>query len=223
MAIALSDLGALFNGWSLSETSLSQSIEKVGAAFDSNASSTGDFVNLLEERFVEPLQEYTDFSKTVEKVLSWRHRLQVELETVTETLENKRSYLASLERIEQDAQRLSAVLNREGSTYHHASPKPQGIMATINSFIDNDPDATRRNNISKTKLRIASLEEQKESLTQQLADANKDLQKDLDRFQKEKLRDLRSLLLCYAVAQREHFQRGLTAWQVAKGELSSST
>ncbi|ORY41864.1 hypothetical protein BCR33DRAFT_786605 [Rhizoclosmatium globosum] len=42
------------------------------------------------------------------------------------------------------------------------------------------------------------------------------IQKDLDRFQRDKIHDLRNMLLVYAVANRDHAKRCLEAWKVAK-------
>ncbi|KAJ3411193.1 Sorting nexin, cytoplasm-to-vacuole targeting pathway/endosomal sorting [Chytridiales sp. JEL 0842] len=91
-----------------------------------------------------------------------------------------------------------------------------GIFASFNSFIDNDPETTRRTNISKTKDKIAQLESARLQALSDLGAANEAIQKDLDRFQREKIHDLRNVLLAYAVANRDMCVKGKEAWREAK-------
>ncbi|KAJ3279657.1 Sorting nexin, cytoplasm-to-vacuole targeting pathway/endosomal sorting [Borealophlyctis nickersoniae] len=239
-AACSSDLGAAYNAWSLSETALSSAVEHVGQAIDSTVSATSQLAMSLEERFTDPMNEYAQFSQIIEKLLRWRHAKHVEYETVCESLVSKQSKLTRLESSEAEAQRLSAVLNAEGangssSSQHPSSsspyssatttttspptPRPSGLLATFNSFIDNDPDQTRRNAISKTKDQIDSLQSQRDTLHGQLVGANEDIQSDLNRFQVDKEKDLRNMLLGFAMAQRDYCRKCVGAWKEAKGEI----
>ncbi|TPX54754.1 hypothetical protein PhCBS80983_g05791 [Powellomyces hirtus] len=232
MGSTYSDLGAAYNGWSLSENVLAHGIEQVGQAVDSTIAATHHLSRALDADFASPLQEYTQYSKSVDTLLKWRHKKHVEYETLSDSLIRKQSSLQKLEASESEAQRLSAVLNAEGahgSGHHHhhsrnsstasASTPGGGIIATINSFIDNDPAATRRNNISRTKDRIATLEAQRTLCRQELELANEEIQTDLDRFQMHKISDLRNALLAYAIAQRRFCQKAVEAWTDAKAEV----
>ncbi|TPX32997.1 hypothetical protein SmJEL517_g03961 [Synchytrium microbalum] len=253
MSSTYSELGSVYNGWSLSETQLSEAIEKVGQAVDSTVSATTALAGTLEERFSEPLGEYSQFSKTIEKVLLNRHRRHAAFEHLTDSLQSKHQNLVTLERSEQEAQRLTAAIGAEGgssaasisNTSQHTNssnnnnsnnnnntssssgttrtsssgPRAPGLMAAINSIIDNDPELTRRNNISKTKDKIISLEDQLQSALTDLKDANVMVQKDLDLFQERKIADLRNMMLAYALSQREYHRRGVSAWEEAKSEV----
>ncbi|KAG5458948.1 MAG: hypothetical protein BJ554DRAFT_736, partial [Olpidium bornovanus] len=65
-----SELGALYNGFSLNESgNLAAAIEKVGQAVDSSYMSTSSAVTSLEADFGEPLQEYEMFAKGIRAVL----------------------------------------------------------------------------------------------------------------------------------------------------------
>ncbi|KAJ1553670.1 Sorting nexin, cytoplasm-to-vacuole targeting pathway/endosomal sorting, partial [Nowakowskiella sp. JEL0078] len=245
-----SELGAIFNAWSLSEKEISQAVENTGQAFDSMATVTTQLAHAMEERMTEPLQEYMFYSKGIERLLSWRHDRHVEFEVVTETIHSKKSSLQKLEASELEAQRLAAALRAEGtlgyrqhlpppsisgamsgdpsgvdgnsilaqSEYHPPAitPRPQGILATLNSLIDNDPEMTRRSTISKTKDRLTTLAEQRVAALQDLQAANLEIQTDLDRFQNGKIADFRNFFLSYALAMREYHRRSIDAWEDAK-------
>ncbi|KAJ3019027.1 Sorting nexin, cytoplasm-to-vacuole targeting pathway/endosomal sorting [Thoreauomyces humboldtii] len=228
MAGTYADLGAAYNGWSLSENVLAHGIEQVGQAVDSTIAATNTLSRALESNFGGPLQEYTQYSKAVDKLLKWRHKKHVEYETLSDSLIRKQSTLQKLEASESEAQRLSAVLNAEGASGHSrqgsrgstaTTASGGGLMATINSFIDNDPAMTRRNNISRTKERISVVETQREVCRAELEGANEEIQTDLDRFQMDKIKDLRNTLLGYAVAQRDFCKKSLSAWEEALAEV----
>jgi len=111
---ANADLGAIYNGWSLHESTpgLAQAIERFGQAADSSQKSTGEFYQHLEEKFVEPLQEQQQLAEMVAKVLKWRSQKQIEYEDATKSLDSAKLQLEALETSEKEAQRLQAVLNR---------------------------------------------------------------------------------------------------------------
>ncbi|KAI9202638.1 uncharacterized protein BJ171DRAFT_164969 [Polychytrium aggregatum] len=231
VAQQLAELGAVYNGWSLTEHTLAAALESVGAATDTTAAATGQLAKSLEEAVTEPIQEYVQFSGAIEKLLRWRHTQHCEYESTIESLTSKEGQLTRLEASEHEAQRLTAVLNAEGSWGPARPPSPVpnsagastepkgGILKTLNSLIDNDPEATRRNNISKLKDRITHLKEQEKVTLQELNIGNEQVQKDLDRFQRCKIEDVRSILLSYAIAQRDYHRRAAAAWSDAKIDI----
>ncbi|KAF9409786.1 Sorting nexin, cytoplasm-to-vacuole targeting pathway/endosomal sorting [Podila epigama] len=90
------------------------------------------------------------------------------------------------------------------------------LSHTIHGIIDVDPEATRRNNIGKTRDAIAQLEEQLETTNADLDKISRAVQSDLDRFQRQKIKDLRDILLAYAKAHQKWCQKNLGSWQEAK-------
>lgn len=226
----LSELGSNFNGWSLVETHLASTVEKVGEAIDNTVAATSSLSAAMEERVTEPLQEYSQLSKIVEKVLRYRDRKQEELQGYSDSLEEKQSALTKFEASEAESQRISAVLNAEGNTRPPSLPvdtsalpvtasKSLGMMATLNSLIDNDPETSRRNKISRTKDRIVTLRDQIKRASSELEQVNKDVQTDLDRFQRDKISDLRNMFMAFAIAQRDYHQKSLAAWKEAQTEV----
>ncbi|KAI8854332.1 hypothetical protein BC829DRAFT_439425 [Chytridium lagenaria] len=252
-----SDLGAAYNGWSLHETGptggqIAHAIEAVGEAVDRTVSATAQMVIAMDDRVTDPLNEYEKFTKSIDKILRWRHSRHVHFETVAENLVNKKVTLTKLETSELESQRLQAVLHAEGTSgpntaraianspyatgraaaggggdaenaasgpYLNVLSTGGGLLATLNSFIDNDPEATRRANITKTRDRIGSLEAERKQSLAELGAANESIQRDLDRFQRDKVHDLRNVLVAYAVAQREMCKKSLEAWKDAKAAV----
>ncbi|KAI8801070.1 hypothetical protein BJ742DRAFT_685434 [Cladochytrium replicatum] len=100
-----------------------------------------------------------------------------------------------------------------------SSQRPQGLFATLNSLIDNDPETTRRVAISRNKDRITTLVEQRTGTLRDLNALNVELQEDLDRFQREKIRDLRNLLVGYAVSWRDFHRRESMMWRETGAEV----
>ncbi|KAG0003418.1 Sorting nexin, cytoplasm-to-vacuole targeting pathway/endosomal sorting [Entomortierella chlamydospora] len=90
------------------------------------------------------------------------------------------------------------------------------LSHTLHGIIDVDPEATRRNNIGKTKDAIAQLEEQLETTNADLDNISRAVQADLDRFQRQKIKDLRDILLEYAKAHQRWCQKNLGSWSEAK-------
>ncbi|KAI8341082.1 hypothetical protein BC941DRAFT_346665 [Chlamydoabsidia padenii] len=91
---------------------------------------------------------------------------------------------------------------------------------TLQGLIDVDPVATRRNQIGKTKDAIVVLEEALKLTRDDLAGISNDVQVDLDRFQQEKTRDLKDMLLAYARAHIRYCQQNLESWQEVKNEIN---
>lgn len=216
MTALYSELGAAYNGWSLTETMLSEAIEATGQAIDSSVTATMSLSHVLEECFGEPLKVYSQLSGVIAKVLAFRHKTHVQFESISEGLIAKQVLLTKLETAEHESQRLTAVLQQEGIGPAVPLPRPTGIMATFNSLLDNDPELTRRNQISKTKESIVSLEEEREKVRQDLIKTNMEIQTELARFQTQKLVDLRNVFLQFALAQKEYHVKSLNAWNLAK-------
>jgi len=209
-----SDLGRRYNAWSLVDSDMSSDIERMGAVFDAIGLSSATLARGLDEKVVEFLQEYVTFAKVVEKLLKYRHKKHGEWESLTDQIASKQSSLDKWEASELESQRISAVLSAEGSTRPPpSSTTPSSILATLNSFIDNDPELTRRNNISKTRDALATLVVAEREAREELGRVNRDVQGDLDAFQERKVRDLKAILLAFAREMQEFHEGCLEAWK----------
>ncbi|KAJ2697563.1 Sorting nexin, cytoplasm-to-vacuole targeting pathway/endosomal sorting [Coemansia sp. IMI 209128] len=102
------------------------------------------------------------------------------------------------------------------------SPKVlgDGIMSrltyALNGMMDVDPEQMRRNQIGRASDRISILEEQLEMLSNDLVLINTSTQDNLDRFQKQKVRELKSTLIALAKMHLEWAEKNLEIWNEAK-------
>lgn len=110
------ELGARFNGFSLSEpsVSLSAAIERVGQAVDTSYLATEELANSIGATFSEPMRESAQFAGIVRGVLKYRVMKRVQQEMVIEELFKKRAQLESLERSEAEAQRIEQYISNGG-------------------------------------------------------------------------------------------------------------
>lgn len=129
----LAELGARYNGFSLSEQSptVAAAIERIGQAVDSTYISTEELALGLGATFAEPMRESAQFAGVVRNVLRYRVLKRVQQDMTREDLDKKRSLLESLERSEQEAKRIDAYL--AGSTTLPSSPRRTSSSASTRS------------------------------------------------------------------------------------------
>jgi hypothetical protein len=113
----LAELGARFNGFSLSEPSpsLAAAIERVGQAVDSSYLATEELSGSLGASFAEPMRESAQFAGVVRGVLRYRVLKRVQQEMTNDELAKKRALLESLERSETEAKRIESYLTSSGA------------------------------------------------------------------------------------------------------------
>ena len=112
----LAELGARYNGFSLSEQSptVAAAIERIGQAVDSSYIATEELSSTLGASFAEPMRESAQFAGVVRSVLRFRILKRVQEEMTKEELQKKRNLLESLERSESEAKRIEQYLSTTG-------------------------------------------------------------------------------------------------------------
>ncbi|KAG7531313.1 hypothetical protein FFLO_04434 [Filobasidium floriforme] len=90
------------------------------------------------------------------------------------------------------------------------------VKHSLSGMMDVDPEATRRANIGRTRDNISQLEDSLQAAAQDLKYASQTLQADLDRFQRQKVADMRDMTLAIAELHREWAKANLKAWEEAK-------
>jgi sorting nexin-4 len=78
---------------------------------------------------------------------------------------------------------------------------------TLQNIIDVNPEATRRNQIGMSKDAMGVLQEALEITNTDLKTISSELQSDLDRFQVEKIQDMRDMLIAYAKIHIRYCQK----------------
>ena len=113
----LAELGARFNGFSLSEPSpsLAAAIERIGQAVDSSYIATEELSGSLGATFAEPMRESSQFAGVVRSVLRYRVLKRVQQEMTNDELAKKKMLLESLERSESEAKRIEQYLSSSGT------------------------------------------------------------------------------------------------------------
>lgn len=109
----LMELGARYNGFSLSEQSptVAAAIERIGQAADTSYIETEELSSALGASFAEPMRESAQFASIVRNVLRYRVLKRVQEEMTRDELTKKRALLDSLERSELEAKRIDQYLN----------------------------------------------------------------------------------------------------------------
>ncbi|TYJ52834.1 sorting nexin-41 [Cryptococcus floricola] len=241
----LSELGGIWNGFSLIEQGkLGEAVEKVGQAVDAEYLATAALLQSWEKTATEPLHIYSQFAALIRSRLSFRHQKHVQFELVQEALDTQRDKLELLENAEREAKRLEEALERGGSVLGSASPTPQvsreereerdravrrargqgfGLLSAVkhslSGMMDMDPEATRRANIAKTRDNISQLEDSYHAAAQDLKYASMTLQADLDRFQRQKVSDMRQLAINLSTVHRDWCKQNLEAWKAAQAAI----
>ncbi|PYI34243.1 putative autophagy protein Atg20 [Aspergillus indologenus CBS 114.80] len=125
----LMELGARYNGFSLSEQSptVAAAIERVGQAADTSYIETEELSAALSASFAEPMRESAQFASVVRSVLRYRVLKRVQEEMTRDELAKKKTLLESLERSEMEAQRIEQYLNR--SSPQGATTRPQRSLS----------------------------------------------------------------------------------------------
>ena len=136
----MAELGARYNGFSLSEQSptVAAAIERVGQAVDSSYIATEELSSSLGASFAEPMRESAQFASIVRSVLRYRIMKRIQQELTKDELYSKRNLLESLERSETEAKRIEQYLS--GST----TPKRSTSSASARSSKSETAPSTRR-------------------------------------------------------------------------------
>lgn len=111
----------------------------------------------------------------------------------------------------------------QASTVAPAAPSGGGrfgflgaLSHTLNGIVDSDPDMTRRNTIGKTREQINGLESSIDAITSDLRYANQMIQADLDRFQRQKVGDLKEMCTSFSSFHVEMCKKNLEMWTEAR-------
>lgn len=199
-------------------------------------------VTSLEGEFAEPIQEHAQFAQIIKQVLKFRHMKHAQVESIENSLNNKKDTLDSLLRMENEAKRLEEAMTRERTIganavnvdeIHEENPYrtlsnsssstirldrpanwsggPMKVISavghTLQNIIDVNPEATRRNQIGMSKDAMGVLQEALDITKTDLTSISTELQSDLDRFQTEKIQDMRDMLIAYAKIHIRYCQK----------------
>lgn len=135
MATDLMELGARFNGFSLSEQNptVAAAIERVGQAADTSYIETEELSSSLSANFAEPMRESAQFASVVRSVLKYRVLKRVQEEMTRDELAKKKALLGSLERSEMEAKRIEQYLNRTSPQQQQQQQPPTRTQRSMST------------------------------------------------------------------------------------------
>jgi sorting nexin-41/42 len=142
----LMDLGARYNGFSLSEQSptVAAAIERMGQAADTSYIGTEELSTSLSASFAEPMRESAQFASVVRSVLRFRVLKRVQGEMTRDELAKKKALLDSLERSELEAKRIEQYLNSTAPPSTATKPRrSMSASSAASNHHDHEGDAPR--------------------------------------------------------------------------------
>ncbi|GAA5894234.1 hypothetical protein JCM6882_007608 [Rhodosporidiobolus microsporus] len=115
------------------------------------------------------------------------------------------------------------------SSMHLPPPAPRrsggglfsALSHSVKGLVDSDPEATRRNSIGKTREQINQLDGAIKALTADLRFASSTIQGDLDRFQRQKVGDIREMCLDFSRFHKKWAEKNLSMWEEAKAAIDA--
>ena len=142
----MAELGARYNGFSLSEQSatVAAAIERIGQAVDSSYIATEELSSGLGASFAEPMRESAQFAGVVRSVLRYRIMKRIQEEMTKDELYAKKNLLDSLERSELEAKRIENYLSSSGAP--SPGPKRSTSSASARTARTDSSGALRREN-----------------------------------------------------------------------------
>lgn len=128
----MAELGARYNGFSLSEQSptVAAAIERIGQAVDSSYIATEELSSTLGANFAEPMRESAQFAGVVRGVLRFRIMKRIQEEMTKDELASKRALLETLERSEQESKRIEQYLASGGQP---GGPPPKRSISSAST------------------------------------------------------------------------------------------
>ena len=144
LSMDMAELGARYNGFSLSEQSptVAAAIERIGQAADSSYIATEELSATFGANFAEPMRESAQFAGIVRSVLRYRVLKRVQQEMTKDELYSKKQLLESLERSEMEAKRIEQYINSSGPP--NAIPKRSKPSASANNNEPSSPVHARQ-------------------------------------------------------------------------------
>ncbi|CAH0559011.1 unnamed protein product [Brassicogethes aeneus] len=189
-----SNYGRVFSEWSVIENELGDALQKTGHYLDSLASYIDSGLE-DEELLADQLKEYLFFATSLQHVCKNHDALQLQLEDSEENVANK-----NIER----------TRVQQGKV---------GIMSRLFGTVDTDEVRELKINVLDQQIQdgAASVSSNRETLSE----FNIKALCDIERFQNQKLMDLKDTLGNYAFLQLKIAKKGLQTWTQIKDCLQS--
>jgi sorting nexin-4 len=186
--------GRVFSEWSAIETDMADGLQSAGHYMDVYSQSIETYLE-DEEQFADQLKEYYAFGDALRSVCRKQELTQLDLEKAEDSVMNK-----SIQR--------EQLLQGRTSMFTLSGMKSKLFGADTPEQRD---------------AKVRQLDEQIKEAEQQVKDATMEAQglvelalRDIDRFQRQKVKDLKDVFTNYAILQTEKLKKDITLWQNLK-------
>ncbi|XP_071135185.1 sorting nexin-7-like [Mytilus edulis] len=187
--IELSEWGPIYTLWSNSEEELVPSLLAMSDAVDKCCQYMREVIDANDDDFAQPLKEYILFTDAIKAVLRRRDAIQMEFDATVDELNRKKDEREQLKISDQ--------------TY------------SIGAFLGKDPEDVKQQKQEKLEHNIEELTKQMEELNDKTVCADTDLRADMERWHKNKQKDLKELFMSQADRQIKYYEKCLKSWEGA--------
>ncbi|KAF7987301.1 hypothetical protein HCN44_003063 [Aphidius gifuensis] len=186
--------GRVFSEWSAIEQELGDCLQKSGHYIDSLASVIDSHLE-EEELIADQLKEWLFGASALQAVVKRQESLQVNKDDASDTLQ--------------------AIYEQKDKTVQGKS----GIMSRL--FGSVDTEEVREMKVTKLEQRISMIQDNVKQVDDDLTLFTNKALADIERFQNQKVLDLKEALTAYCVLQFKLSRKGLQTWQHIKQCLES--
>lgn len=187
--LELCEWGPIYTLWSNSEDQLTYPLLAMSRAVDICAQALKETIETTEDNFSQPLKEYILYTDAIKAVLRRRDAIQMEYETTIDELNRKKDERENVKISDQ--------------TY------------SIGAFLGKDPEDVKQQKQDKLEQQIDELTKKMEELNDRTVCADTDLRVDMERWHKNKQKDIKDLFIEAADRQILYYEKCLKAWEDA--------
>lgn len=183
--------GRLFSELSAIDKEMGDGLQMAGHYMDVYSQSIDGLLE-DEEQFADQLKEYYAFGDAVRSVCRKQELVQLDLEKAEENLASKISQREQLLQGKQSAFSLSGMKTK---------------------LFGGDTPEQREQKIKLLDEQIREAEDQVQEATKEAQVMVDHALRDIDRFKRQKVRDLKDVFINYAILQTEKYKKGIALWQ----------
>ncbi|XP_056017912.1 sorting nexin-30-like [Ostrea edulis] len=187
--LELCEWGPIYTLWSNSEDQLTCPLLAMSRAVDICAQTLKETIESTEDNFSQPLKEYILYTDAIKAVLRRRDAIQMEYESTIDEL------------------------NRRKDEREHVKISDQTY--SIGAFLGKDPEDVKQQKQNRVDQQIEELTKKMEVLNDKTVCADTDLRVDMERWHKNKQKDLKEIFIEAADRQILYYEKCLKAWEDA--------
>ncbi|XP_065666206.1 sorting nexin-4 isoform X4 [Hydra vulgaris] len=198
------EFGKLFSEWSAIETEIGDSLQQAGHQMDRLGSQSESIYNDEQVAYIDQLKEYLYFTESLRAIVRKQYLKQFELERAEEALAAKSKQKEEL------AKEINATQN--------GTEAPSGFTfkSVSNMLFGQDSMEVRQEKLLLLEEQVKEAEENLRMVTEEAEVFVEKSLKDIDRFKKQKVRDINEIMENYVKTQFKVNKLGLQQWQSMK-------